>query len=599
MSKKNPYPGEFERLRRRAENIISNGDDYRPWEPADSENLFLELQIHHEELEVQNEELRRTQAELESCLANYVSRFYDLSPFGYVAVSPKGIIKEINLTGAGFLNSYRINLKFAAFSNFIDVPCQMNYFFALKQAARTGQRQSVEFKLNGPAKDGTWVLASIQADLDDSKQTRQWLIAFMDISDVKQEQARLEQSNEGYNRLFETLPLACHLMDCEGNIVSVNSCWRKMTGCDKLRARGKKITGLIHPDWRNSFNHSISKSLLNNAKCHIRLPIMKEDGSHAHMDCGVLPCSDGKTKYIYCYFQPIHKLQSRDTHNPGALPGSCPCPEDLPGSFMQLDTKGQILFANRACHARLGYERGRLKGLFQWDLASDPEEVKRIRTWFRYKIKYHPQPEPMLAKFNPQGSKEIYFQLDWDYHCDDRGRTKGIWVQLTDVPKAVPEQYSLINDLIRAKEKMIGLKQELEKREEMIEFQLSKKRENKNEFREMMAESMKTFVFPYIKRLKNSPLKKEQHNLLNTIESNLNEILDPFLARPMVLDRLFTPMEMKIAHLIMGGRTNKEIAPLLSISDRTVAFHRENIRKKLSIKNKGINLRSELISRYK
>jgi DNA-binding CsgD family transcriptional regulator len=58
----------------------------------------------------------------------------------------------------------------------------------------------------------------------------------------------------------------------------------------------------------------------------------------------------------------------------------------------------------------------------------------------------------------------------------------------------------------------------------------------------------------------------------------------------------FTPSEIQIANLLRQGKPNKEIGELLNTSQRTVAFHRENIRKKLGLKNKKINLKSYLIS---
>jgi len=126
---------------------------------------------------------------------------------------------------------------------------------------------------------------------------------------------------------------------------------------------------------------------------------------------------------------------------------------------------------------------------------------------------------------------------------------------------------------------------------------LLKQRENdKAELQENVLSNVKELVIPYIQRLKKSRMGMNQATLVNILDSNLNNIISPFISKLSSKFLNFTPMEIRVANLVKEGKTNKEIAELLFLSKNTILFHRHNIRTKLGLKNTKINLRSHLLS---
>ena len=95
-------------LRRQAEEQLqANGAATpRPRTRQEMQRLVQEFEVHQVELEMQNEELRRTQEELELSRNTYVE-LYDFAPVGYVTLDPGGLIHEVNLAGARLLGMER------------------------------------------------------------------------------------------------------------------------------------------------------------------------------------------------------------------------------------------------------------------------------------------------------------------------------------------------------------------------------------------------------------------------------------------------------------------------------------------------------------
>jgi len=125
---------------------------------------------------------------------------------------------------------------------------------------------------------------------------------------------------------------------------------------------------------------------------------------------------------------------------------------------------------------------------------------------------------------------------------------------------------------------------------------LLKRRDDvKTELEEKIVVNVKQLVIPFLEEVKKRRLDPEQMAYMAMLESNLNDIISPFLRNLSAKYVNLTPTQIRVAHFIKEGRTTKEIAEVMALSPRTIETHRKNIRKKLGIEKKKENLSSHLL----
>lgn len=92
-------------------------------------------------------------------------------------------------------------------------------------------------------------------------------------------------------------------------------------------------------------------------------------------------------------------------------------------------------------------------------------------------------------------------------------------------------------------------------------------------------------------------MDERQQKYLNLLKKNFQDIVSPFVeGKQDILTRL-SPVEVVICDMIKRGLSSKEIANLRGITPATVGRHRENIRHKLGLANRKVNLVSYLNSK--
>jgi len=185
-------------LRRRAEALAGERTGEMPenvevLSPEAARRALHELRVHQIELEIQNEELRRTQQELEVSRMRYFD-LYDLAPVGYFTLSEQGLILEANLTAAKLFGVARGVLVKQPLSRFILPEDQDIHYRHRKALLETGTPQSWALRVLKKDAVPFWVRVDATTAQDADGATV-WRAVVSDITESKRAERAIQTTN--------------------------------------------------------------------------------------------------------------------------------------------------------------------------------------------------------------------------------------------------------------------------------------------------------------------------------------------------------------------------------------------------------------------
>jgi PAS domain S-box-containing protein len=147
---------------------------------------------------------------------------------------------------------------------------------------------------------------------------------------------------------------------------------------------------------------------------------------------------------------------------------------------------------------------------------------------------------------------------------------------------------------VRLGETIKAQSERLEETNAALRVLLRQREQDRAEMEESLLSNVRHLIMPCLDKLKGGRLADDQRQLMEILESHLREITAPFVRRIAAPMLGLTPREIRVAELIRQGMSSQEIADLLVISRSAVIFHRQGIRRKLSLIGKRVNLQAYL-----
>ncbi len=191
---------------------------------------------------MQNDELRRTQVELDMVRARYFD-LYDLAPVGYCTVNEAGLIVEANLTAVTMLGMTRAQMMNRAFFRFVAEDDQAALHSLFKRVQETGDRRSAELRVVRNDRSGFWAHLVVSTQTTEAGGSERRVV----ISDVTPRKTAEEERRQGdarYADLFSRASDGIILCALNGTVVEANESFARLHKTQPAELTGSNLAAL-------------------------------------------------------------------------------------------------------------------------------------------------------------------------------------------------------------------------------------------------------------------------------------------------------------------------------------------------------------------
>ncbi len=266
--------------------------------------------------------------------------------------------------------------------------------------------------------------------------------------------------------------------------------------------------------------------------------------------------------------------------------------EQINDVVYELDTQGIIKYASPSVKRLFGYPLEEAIGRPISDVL-DPEELVVAIENIQKVMAGHIAPREYRARTKSGRICWIRVHSSPVWKGDQVLGIRGVMSDITERKQAEEALKETLDQLeSRVRERTV----ELEETNTALRVLINKEDMDQKKLEESLQSNVSQLISPILSKLRVSKSHQERLAHLNILETNLDNIISPFINRLSATYKNLTPKEVQVAELVKQGKRTKEIAELLGVSVGTVDTHRNNLRKKLELNSKNTNLRSHLLT---
>ena len=453
---------------------------------------------------------------------------------------------------------------------------------------------STPYEAVGRKKDGSLFPIMVHAKPMQYLDSEVRVAAIRDLSCERQAESELRKSEERFRAMADNIREVFWLFDWKKQKFEYISpayeqIWDRPV--EALYENYEKLYASIHPDDLDHARESFAKIVRSGSDETFEYRIVRPDGTVRWILGHGFAVTDNKGEVVRVtgISEDItERWQAREALRESEEKFRTVA-EQSPNMIF-INCRGRVVYANRQCEQIMGYRRDEFYAPdFDFMALIVPEHRELIQSNFNRHLQGEEVKPYEYALINRDSRRIDVIITTKLINYAGAQSILGIITDITE--RKAAEKALQIKD-----QKLERQAKNLEEVNTALKVLLERREKEKTEMKETLLANIKKLVFPYIEKLENKGLNEDTQTFVNIIKSNINDLISPLASNLSSKYFALTPCEIEIADLIKQGKTSKEIASMLSVSPKAVSFHRGNLRKKLGLVNKKINLRTYLHS---
>ncbi|MGZ6292476.1 MAG: PAS domain S-box protein [Syntrophales bacterium] len=438
-----------------------------------------------------------------------------------------------------------------------------------------------------------------------------------DITERKRAEMALQKSEERFRFMVETTRDIIYTIDVNGVLTYVNPTAERIMGYSIDELKGKSFEQFVAPECIDLVKDRFKRAMKGESIPVYETDMIRKDGTRLPIEFNGVTThdSEGKPSGRYGIGRDITERKRTEEKLREAHRRLDEIIEFLPDATFVINADSKVIAWNRAIEQMTGVSKSEMigKGEYEYalpfygerrpifiDLALRPDTQLENGS---YDIARRSVDTIYGAAYVPEtyGGKGAYLSGGASTLRDAAGNIIGAIESLRDITEIKRAEDELakyregLEQLVT--ERTQDLKDKTKALEELnisLKVLLRHREEDKKELEDRFVMNIKKLIMPFTEKMKRTRLDEQQRAYLSIIDNHLDDITSSLTKRMHQFN--FTPREVEVASLLNDGRTTKEIAKIIGIAHSSINSHRNQIRKKLGISRKKVNLRSHLQS---